>query len=129
MLPDQLEQEFRQQLRARYEELREEIRRELLESEDEHFIDLAGEVHDREEQSVADLLVDLDLAILDLHIDEIRDIDAAFSRLAQGTYGECIDCGTDIAVERLRAFPTAKRCQPCQVRYDQTHATRRTPSL
>ena len=102
--------------------LREEIRRELLKSDDEHFIDLAGQVHDLEESSVADLLVDLNLAMLDQHVDEIRDIDAAMIRIMTGEYGICIDCGCETGFSRLRAVPTAKRCQSCQAAYERTHA-------
>jgi len=122
-------QAFKRTLDKRYFELREEIRQELLASDDQKFIDLAGEVHDLEEASVADLLADLDLAILDLHIAEIRDIDAALMRIAEGCYGTCADCGDEIAVKRLRVYPTAKRCQPCQAMYENSHAGNKRPSL
>ena len=129
MLTTKQVQAFKRTLDKRYFELREEIRQELLASDDQRFIDLAGEVHDLEEASVADLLADLDLAILDLHIAEIRDIDSALMRIAAGGYGICMDCGDEVAVERLRVNPTAKRCQPCQSRYESSHAGAGTPSL
>lgn len=53
--------------------------------------------------------------------EELRDIDTARERIAAGTYGHCIDCGTDIAFERLKAQPTATRCVACQTRYEKTH--------
>jgi DnaK suppressor protein len=121
--------EFREILDTRYEELRAEIRQDLLETEEQHFIDLAGQVRDLEEQSVADLLVDIDLELIDRHVDEARDIEAALARIENGSYGECPDCGEDIPAARLRAFPTAKRCRPCQERYEHTHAGNQTPSL
>ena len=110
-------------------ELREEIRLELLESDDQHHIDLAGQVYDRGEASVADLLVDLQFASLDRHVQEIRDIDAALIRIAAGNYGVCIDCEVSIEADRLKAYPTAKRCQPCQTRYENLHVGGETPSL
>lgn len=121
--------ELRTSLDTRFTELREDIRLELLKSEEQHYIDLAGQVHDLEDQSVAGLLVDIELTMIDRHIDEIRDIEAAMIRLSTGIYGVCADCETDIAVERLRAYPTAKRCRPCQVRYEHYHAGSATPSL
>lgn len=121
--------ELKKKLDKRYFELREEIRQELLASDEQRFIDLAGEVHDLEEASVADLLADLDLAILDLHVEEIRDIDAALMRIAHGEYGVCLDCDENIAIKRLRAYPTAKRCLACQSRYESSHAGTGTPSL
>lgn len=113
--------EFKLILEKRYTELREEIRQELLKSDEQHFIDLAGQVHDLQDESVADLLIDLDLAILDMHIEEIRDIDSALMRLARGEYGKCSECDISISSERLHAWPTAARCQPCQERYERSH--------
>ena len=62
--------EFKMRLKDRFCDVREEIRLELLRSDDQHFIDLAGQVHDLEDESVADLLVDLNLAIIDMHVQE-----------------------------------------------------------
>ena len=121
--------EFKRILIQRYSELREEIRQELLKSDEQHFIDLAGQVHDLQDESVADLLVDLDLAILDMHIEEIREIDAALMRIASGSYGQCIDCSTLIAEERMLACPTARRCQPCQTHFESSHAVPSHPSM
>jgi RNA polymerase-binding transcription factor DksA len=122
-------QEFKSLLDQRYAALREEIVRSLLASDDQHFIDLAGQVRDLEEESVASLLVDLDLALIDMHVNEIRDIDAALMRISTGSYGTCIDCRDQVAPERLRAYPTAKRCQPCQRNYEHNHAGNATPSM
>lgn len=121
--------EFRELLEDRYAELREEIRQDLLDTEEQHFVDLAGQVSDLEEQSVADLLVDIDLELMDRHVDQARDIEAALSRVETGRYGVCADCGDDIPAARLRAFPTARRCRPCQERYERKYAGNQTPSL
>ena len=61
------------------------------------------------------------------HVDKLRDqeelmaIDATRGRLADGSYGECDDCGCEIPFERLQAQPTALRCVPCQTQYEKTH--------
>jgi DnaK suppressor protein len=44
----------------------------------------------------------------------IRDLRAALSRVADGTYGLCIDCEEPIAPRRLAAVPWAARCLSCQ---------------
>ncbi len=129
MLTENQIHDFKKKLNDRFYESREEIRLELLESDDQHYIDLAGRVHDRGEESVADLLVDLQLASVDRHFQEIRDIDGALMRTAAGNYGVCIDCESSIAVDRLKAYPTAKRCQPCQAAYERLHAGGSGPSL
>ena len=129
MLNAKQREELRQTLENRHRELREEIRQGLLDTRDQHFIDLAGQVRDLEEESVADLLVDLDLSLIDKHVGEIRDIDSALLRMRTGSYGVCNDCDEPIAPPRLTAFPTAKRCLNCQVNHERSHAGNATPTL
>jgi len=49
---------------------------------------------------------------------ELRQIADARERMRAGDYGQCIDCGVDIAFERLQALPSAERCMPCQERHE-----------
>jgi DnaK suppressor protein len=42
---------------------------------------------------------------------EVMQIDAALGRMDEGVYGECVECGQDIPIERLRALPFTFRCQ------------------
>lgn len=44
---------------------------------------------------------------------ELRELDAAASRLAAGTYGSCQRCGGEIPAIRLEALPAARRCMQC----------------
>lgn len=105
---------LKERLQAQFDALREEVRRELLASDNERYIELAGRVHDPGDESVAALLVDVNLAVIDRHIEAIREIEAALLRLARGTYGRCVDCGRPIAPERLATEPAAARCYDCQ---------------
>ncbi len=107
---------FKRRLSERFDELREIIRAELLRSDNEHFLDLAGRVHDLEEESVANLLVDINLAIIDQHIQEIQEVERALMRLSAGTYGRCVDCSNEIDSARLETYPSASRCIDCQSR-------------
>jgi len=116
-------------LKDRFYALREEVRLELLDSGEQSFIELAGKVHDIEEESVADMLVDLQLASMDRHIEEIRDIDAALIRIAKRSYGTCSDCGDAIDEKRLQAYPTASRCLDCQALHEKTYAHAKQSSL
>lgn len=113
---------LREQLEARREELREEIRRELEDSEDETYAALAGNVHDTGEESIADVLNDVNLAVIDNHVREVREIELALHRVREGSYGMCEDCAQDIAFERLRAYPTAIRCIACQRKHEASYA-------
>lgn len=118
-----------QRLEERFRELRELIRQELLASDTEQYVDLAGRVHDSGDESVADLLADVNLAVIDRHVQEVRDVDAALLRIAAGTYGRCTECAEDIDAARLEAYPTAKRCHRCQARHEQTHVQPGRPKL
>jgi len=96
----------------------------------EHPIgDIAGEVADVGDDSVASLMTDLDHAEVQRRVDAVRDIDAALERIKSGEYGVCADCGTEIEFDRLSAFPTAKRCVDCQRRHEKTYAHGDTPTL
>lgn len=59
-------------------------------------------------------LASVDDPLIRQNLQDVYDIIGARQRIAAGNYGECIDCGADIAFERLLAYPTAKRCIDCQ---------------
>jgi DnaK suppressor protein len=45
---------------------------------------------------------------------ELIAIDEALKRVADGSFGLCVDCGVGIPAARLHANPTALRCMDCQ---------------
>ncbi len=45
---------------------------------------------------------------------ELAQIAVARERLAEGRYGQCVDCGEAIPFLRLQAQPTAQCCVACQ---------------
>jgi len=117
------------QLVRRDRELREEIRALLLQSDVEHHRDLAGMVSDVGDESVANLLADLDATFIDRHVRDLREVEGARSRLAAGSYGVCARCGQGIGYERLAVYPTAVRCFACEAQHEKTHAHEGTPTL
>jgi RNA polymerase-binding transcription factor DksA len=44
---------------------------------------------------------------------EIRMIEAALDRIANGSYGTCVNCGDPIGDARLDVLPQAPRCRNC----------------
>ena len=44
---------------------------------------------------------------------EIASVRRALDRIADGSYGECVNCGNDIAAGRLEARPEAALCIDC----------------
>jgi RNA polymerase-binding protein DksA len=121
--------EFRSLLRARSTTLREEIRTTLERSGEESHARIAEQARDTEDDSFADLIVDVNNAEVTRDLNELRQIDGAMQRLLDGSYGVCRNCGIEIPIERLRAQPTATRCIRCQSIYEQTHAQGRGPTL
>ena len=53
----------------------------------------------------------------------------ALSRMEQGGYGLCVDCGAPIAFERLLAQPQAPRCIRCETERDRLRARPSHPAL
>ncbi len=93
---------FRQrlsELTGRAEAIEDDLRHALDADSSEQAVDLADD----------EALIGVD----DVIRDEIRQIRAALSRIANSTYGVCIQCGAQIQPERLRALPTAPRCLKC----------------
>lgn len=116
-------------LEKRRRVLVEEVRVDAAKVSGESYGELAGATPDTGDESVADLMADLGQADLGRDLGELRELEAARERLAAGTYGECIDCGSEIELERLRARPGAPRCITCQQRFEKTHTGERGGSL
>lgn len=43
-----------------------------------------------------------------------RKVEEALLRIQEGTYGLCLDCGSQIGLKRLEARPTAELCIECK---------------
>jgi len=117
-----LNQTLKQQLQANLEQRQAQLQQELdavRQEQDEHVDDKedlprepdanqSRETTDREVRH-AELLRDQQ---------ELQAVKAALQRMQDGSYGECISCGKDIAPERLKASPAAARCIQCQTKQE-----------
>lgn len=120
--PGQLSK-LRKNLDAKYASLLEEVRGELEKPENQQYIELIDRgPADSADQAIGDALADISLAVIDRHVTELRDIEAAQARLKAGSFGTCVDCGREIDFERLQAYPTAKRCLVCQQQRERLYA-------
>jgi DnaK suppressor protein len=70
--------------------------------------------HESDDWAQADAERDLKTALEERESAELVAIDEALKRVADGSYGLCVDCGVDIGTARLHASPTAMRCVACQ---------------
>ena len=128
LTPRQIE-ELKGLISRRRDALLAELRRDASKARDESFGALAGTTPDTGDESVAALIADLDQSELSRDLEELRGLEAARKRLADGSYGVCADCGVDVEFERLRAAPGARRCLACQARHEKTFAGLGHPSL
>ena len=115
------EDDLRRVLEERRALLLEELARDAGRVREERFGELAGSVHDLADESIAALLSDVGNAELSRDVAELREVDAARRRLAEGVYGVCVDCGSDIGLQLLRAELAAARCIECQERHEKTY--------
>jgi DnaK suppressor protein len=73
-----------------------------------------NEVFDAVESAEADIQEDLEFALVQMKSETLNKVVDALSRLEQGNYGNCFECGEEIAEKRLRALPFAVRCKDCE---------------
>ncbi|RPJ06127.1 MAG: TraR/DksA family transcriptional regulator [Deltaproteobacteria bacterium] len=68
---------------------------------------------------------DLSAAIAARYADMLREIDQALSKLEEGTYGLCEECGEEIDGRRLEALPFTPYCLQCQKKIEEDRKKRR----
>lgn len=81
---------------------------------------LEGAVDDR---STANMLNDEEISELGLDLRELRAVESALERIAQGSYGICTNCSGVIGADRMRAQPTAALCITCQTEAERRPGT------
>lgn len=109
--------------KSRYDELKqmlEDRRRELMNEVQGRMRDVRADgnkdrdVLDQGESSEVDIQEDIEFALIQMKSETLNKINAALGRLDEGTYGNCYECGDEIAEARLRALPFAVRCKDCE---------------
>jgi RNA polymerase-binding transcription factor DksA len=128
-LNDKQTRELRSLIDQRRDALIVELREDAARTREQPYAEHAGPAPDTGDESVASLIADLEQADVTRDLDEFRALEAARDRLRGGDYGICIECGGDIAYERLKATPSAQRCIDCQTRHEKTYRGDPKPSL
>jgi len=120
-----LEQQLRRDRAAALGTVQDEIQR----SGDPDDVSLEKYAHDAGDSSEADLETDTTISMAQRHAAELQEIDAALGRIADGSYGECGECGGAIGLARLQAQPTARLCIACQERLEQRPGAPARPTM
>lgn len=128
LTPEQIT-ELKAHLLALRAELSGEVQEELEETRAQPYQKLAGEVHDKGDEAIAEQAAGMEAELAERRTEELHAVEAALARIADGEYGICIDCGGEIGYERLRAFPMARRCIVCKTKFEEEHPGFETPSL
>jgi len=111
-----------QALDARERELRDAVaeRRDELDSA-VRVPDNTGDIAD---QAFGRVRAEVEQGLMERSLTELGEIAAVRERLANGTFGDCVDCGEPIAPARLAISPSARRCADCQTRHEKLAGAR-----
>ena len=110
---------FARRLQERRRALIAEIRHGIEDGDSEHAALLRDQIDSldpHDDRAIGDWVRDVELAQSARETAELQAIEAALKRIADESYGECVDCGEMIARARLDANPAAARCIACQQR-------------
>jgi DnaK suppressor protein len=113
-MPNDLTSEDLEYFRSLLEALRDQLR------ETKEFADDAAKVVELDQARFGRLsrMGDLQAQAISVALNRRRDVQlqrikGAFQRMEEGTYGDCLACGTAIDRERLEIDPTAFQCVAC----------------
>lgn len=84
---------------------------------------------DADDATARDADREVDLALGDRHASELRAVNEALARLPTPAYGHCLDCGVQIAFDRLVQNPQVTRCVNCQSAVESRHGAVRRATL
>jgi DnaK suppressor protein len=120
---ERLRQALIQDLTALYRSAHADVRESMIE-EAFDLKDARDEVDDASDTQLRDLR--MNLAEADAHRAQL--IEATLLRIAAGTYGQCVDCGSSIESRRLGLLPWTPRCLDCQESFESS-STPHFPTL
>jgi DnaK suppressor protein len=106
--------ELKQMLEGRRRELQAQVQGKMRDVRASGEVNKLTEVFDAGESSENDIQEDIELALIQMKAETLNKVDDALRRLEQGSYGNCFECGDEIAEKRLRALPFAVRCKDCE---------------
>jgi RNA polymerase-binding transcription factor DksA len=112
-------------LRTQQRALRADVAAKLRTQEDPRLVGLRNRMEDTDDWAAADAMAAHDIALVSHDLAELANVEQALARLADGSYGECVDCAGAIPYPRLAAYPSARRCVACQEAVEKQPGVRR----
>jgi DnaK suppressor protein len=74
---------------------------------------------DSADQSALDMDQGIDYSLLEMKYEQYKDIADAFRKLQNNSYGQCEECGEEIAIKRLEVNPLARFCITCKTKKEE----------
>lgn len=105
---------LKQMLEDRKKELLGQLHEKIRDVRTENESGKVNTVLDPGESSEAGIQEDIEFALIQMKAETLNKINEALGRLDDGAYGNCFECGEEIAQQRLRALPFAVRCRECE---------------
>ena len=106
--------DLKQMLDDRKREILSQVHDKIRDVRTENAIGKVNTVLDPGESSEAGIQEDIEFALIQMKAETLNKINEALNRLEEGAYGNCFECGEEIAHQRLRALPFAVRCRDCE---------------
>jgi DnaK suppressor protein len=111
--------EFKALLQTQRQQLLGEVRARIAASGE--GLGFANQSKLTDDDGAADAAAEMDVAMVIRESAELQNIEAALARIAGGSYGVCAGCDGEISRARLKAYPMATRCLPCQEKFERLH--------
>lgn len=105
---------LKQMLEDRKREIVSQLHEKIRDVRTENETGKMSNVLDQGESSEAGIQEDIEFALIQMKSETLNKINEALGRLEEGAYGNCFECGEEIAPPRLRALPFAVRCRDCE---------------
>lgn len=119
----------RDKFQGRLLDLRKTILREIQEDMKEGRESEAGDGRDNYDIASDERDREINLLLGDRERKKLSHIDDALQRIEDGEYGECEECGGEIAAGRLDVMPFTRLCVTCQEESEQTQRTMSTGNV
>jgi DnaK suppressor protein len=114
VMPEGRYADLKVMLEERRKEILSEVQGRIRDQREADAWGKVNEVLDAGESSEADIQEDIEFALIQMKAETLSKINDALTRLEDGAYGYCADCGGEISDKRLRALPFAVRCKDCE---------------
>ena len=76
--------------------------------------DLSGYTFHMADMATYNFDTELSFNLVSNEQDVLFEIEEALKRIEEGTYGDCLECGKKINLQRLKAVPQTAYCVTCQ---------------